>query len=60
MKHYNLVLETKDVIAKIPYTDKEFATKRFEENVKSNKFTKVELIIEEKEEKEQVEFELPF
>ncbi len=47
MKYYTLVLETKDAIAKFPYTNKEFATKRFEENVKSNKFTKVELIVEE-------------
>lgn len=58
MKYYTLVLETKDAIAKFPYTNKEFATKRFEENVKSNKFTKVELIVE----KESLDnnFELPF
>lgn len=58
MKYYTLVLETKDAIAKFPYTNKEFATKRFEENVKSNKFTKVELIVE----KEPLDnnFELPF
>jgi hypothetical protein len=59
MKHYILVLETKDVIAKFPYTDKEFATKRFEENVKSNKFTKVELIVEEENSFDKVS-ELPF
>ena len=55
---YTLVLETENVIAKFPYTNKEFATKRFEENVKSNKFTKVELIVE----KEFIDnnFELPF
>ena len=58
MKYYTLVLETKDAIAKFSYTNKEFATKRFEENVKSNKFTKVELIVE----KESLDnnFELPF
>lgn len=58
MKYYTLVLETKDAIAKFPYTNKEFAIKRFEENVKSNKFTKVELIVE----KESLDnnFELPF
>ena len=61
MKYYTLVLETKDAIAKFPYTNKEFATKRFEENVKSNKFTKVELIVEIVE-KESLDnnFELPF
>lgn len=53
---YILILETENVIAKFPYTDKEFATKRFEENVKSNKFTKVELIVEENGNNE----ELPF
>lgn len=58
MKYYTLVLETKDAIAKFPYTNKEFATKRFEENVKSNKFTKVELIVEE--ESFDNNFELPF
>ena len=58
MKYYTLVLETKDAIAKFPYTNKEFATKRFEENVKSNKFTKVELIVEE--ESLDNNFELPF
>ena len=58
MKYYTLVLETKDAIAKFPYTNKEFATKRFEENVNSNKFTTVELIVE----KESLDnnFELPF
>ena len=58
MKYYTLVLETKDAIAKFPYTNKEFATKRFEENVKSNKFTKVELIVEK--ESFDNNFELPF
>ena len=55
---YTLVLEPENVIGKLPYTNKEFATKRFEENVKSNKFTKVELIVE----KEFIDnnFELPF
>ena len=58
MEYYTLVLETKDAIAKFPYTNKEFATKRFEENVKSNKFTKVELIVEK--ESFDNNFELPF
>lgn len=58
MKYYTLVLETKDAIAKFPYTNKEFATKRFEENAKSNKFTKVELIVEK--ESFDNNFELPF
>lgn len=43
---YTLVLETENVIAKFPYTDKEFAIKRFEENKKNTKFVKVELIVE--------------
>ena len=58
MKYYTLVLETKGAIAKFPYTNKEFATKRFEENAKSNKFTKVELIVEK--ESFDNNFELPF
>ena len=44
---YTLVLETENAIARFPYTDKEFATKRFEENNKNTKFVKVELIVEE-------------
>ena len=44
---YTLVLETKNAIAKFPYTDKELATKRFKENKKNTKFVKVELIVEE-------------
>ena len=44
---YTLVLETENEIAKFPYTNKEIALKRFEENSKNNKFVKVELIVEE-------------
>lgn len=58
MKYYTLVLETKDAIAKFPYTNKEIATKHFEEDVKNNKFTKVELIVEE--DFFDKELELPF
>ena len=61
MKKYVLVLETENVIAKFPYTDKEFAKKRFEENIKSKKFIKVELIVEgEEEDFLNEESELPF
>lgn len=56
---YTLVLETENAIARFPYTNKEIATKHFEENVKNNKFTKVELIVEE-EDLLDTESELPF
>jgi hypothetical protein len=59
MKYYTLILETKNAIEKFPYMNKEIATKRFEENVKNNKFIKVELIIEEKDLLD-TESELPF
>ena len=58
MKYYTLILETENAVARFPYTDKEFAKKRFEENAKSNKFTKVELIVEEV--LSDIESELPF
>ena len=56
---YTLVLETENAIAKFPYTNREIATKRFEENSKNNKFIKVELIVEE-EGSFDGNFELPF